>query len=289
MTESTPRIIDVEKQFKTRLPGIYHKLPRSFLRLIRHIVYENRLNHLIHESRDLEGIELVNWALEQFQVTVKIKGQKNIPADGRNIFVANHPIGGLDSLALLSALGSCYTSLKILSNEILDVVAGFHPLRVSVVTFGKFSRANALALKDVLISDQPLCVFPAGFVAKRNPVKIQDLPWNKFFVTSAVKYRRQVVPVFIAARNSALFYNIASIRRLLHIKSNLEMFLLPHEMFNKAGSTITIMFGAPISFATFDRSRTHREWAQQVRELVYLMGEYDKKDSWPLPKLENVI
>ena len=87
----------------------------------------------------------------------------------------------------------------------------------------------------------------------------------------------------------SLFYNIASIRRLLHMKSNLEMFLLPHEMFNKAGSTITIMFGAPISFATFDRSQTHREWAQQVRELVYLMGEYDKKDSWPLPKLENVI
>jgi hypothetical protein len=73
------------------------------------------------------------------------------------------------------------------------------------------------------------------------------------------------------------------------MKWNLEMFLLPHEMFNKAGSTITIMFGAPISFATFDRSRTHREWAQQVRELVYLMGEYDKKDSWPQPKLENVI
>jgi len=146
-----------------------------------------------------------------------------------------------------------------------------------------------LALKEVLISDQPLCVFPAGFVAKRNPVKIQDLPWNKFFITSAVKYQRQVIPVFIAARNSALFYNIASIRRLLHMKWNLEMFLLAHEMFNKAGSTITIMFGAPISFATFDRSRTHREWAQKVRELVYLMGEYDKKDSWSQPKLENVL
>ena len=289
MAESIPKIIDVEKQFKTRLPGIYHKLPRFFMRLIRSIVYENRLNYLIYESRELEGIELVNWALKQFQVTVKLKGQENIPKDGRNIFVSNHPLGGLDSLALLSALGLSYSSLKILSNEILDVVSGFHPLRLSVITFGKLTKANALALKDALMSDQPLCVFPAGFVAKRNPFKIQDLSWKKFFVSSAVKYQRKVVPVFIVARNSNLFYNISSIRKLLHMKSNLEMFLLPHEMFNKAGSTITIIFGAPIPFTAFDGSRTDREWAQQVRELVYLIGEYDKKEIWPPPRLENIL
>ena len=289
MKESIPRIIDVEKQFKTHLPDIYHKLPRSFLRLIRHIVYEKHLNNLIHKSRDLDGIELVNWALEQFQVTVKLKGLKNISNYGRSIFVANHPLGGLDSLALLSALGPYYSSLKILSNEILDVVPGFHSLRVSVVTFGKFTRANALTLKNVLASKHPLCVFPAGLVAKRNPFIIQDLPWNKFFVTSAVKYQRQVVPIYIDARNSDLFYNIASIRRLLHMKSNLEMFLLPHEMFNKAGSTIKVVFGSPICFTTFDSSRTHLEWAQQVRKLVYLIGESDKNNAWPMPKLENII
>ena len=289
MKESIPRIIDVENQFKTHLPDIYHKLPRLFLKLIRHIVYEKHLNNLIHKSRDLDGIKLVNWALEQFQVTVKLKGIKNISKDDRSIFVANHPLGGLDSLALLSAVGSYYTPLKILSNEILDVVPGFHSLRVSVVTFGKFTRANALTLKNILTSKQPLCVFPAGLVAKRNPFTIQDLPWNKFFVTSAVKYQRQVVPIYIDARNSDLFYNIASIRRLLHMKSNLEMFLLPHEMFNKAGSTIKVVFGSPISFTTFNSSRTHLEWAQQVRKLVYLIGESDKNNARPTPKMENII
>ena len=88
---------------------------------------------------------------------------------------------------------------------------------------------------------------------------------------------------------SDLFYNIASIRRLLHMKSNLEMFLLPHEMFNKTGSNIKVVFGSPIAFTTFDRNRTHLEWAQQVRKLVYLIGEHDKNNTWPTPKLENII
>ena len=111
MTESIPRIIDVEKQFKTHLPDIYHKLPRSFLRLIRHIVYEKHLNNLIHKSRDLDGIELVNWALEQFQITVKLKGLKNISKDGRSIFVANHPLAAQAGMKTLNRGGNAVDAM----------------------------------------------------------------------------------------------------------------------------------------------------------------------------------
>lgn len=277
MTDLYPKIIDVEKQFKSRIPSVYNKLPRSFFKVFRKILYENHLNQMIYQSRDLEGIKLVNWALKQFQVKIKIQGRGNIPKDGKTIFTANHPLGGLDSLALLSVLGSYYNSLKILSNEILDVVPGLHSLRVSMATFGTFTRSNAVDLKNVLESDQPLCVFPAGFVAKRNPIKIKDLPWKKFFITNAIKHKRRIVPVFISGKNSSLFYNIASLRKLLLLNSNLEMFLLPHEMFNKAGSRITIIFGTPISYKTFDRNQTHWEWAQDIRKLVFLMGENHKK------------
>ena len=50
------------------------------------------------------------------------------------------------------------------------------------------------------------------------------------------------------------------------------MFLLPREMFNKSSKTITITFGKPIAYKTFDESRTHLDWAQKVREYVYVLG-----------------
>ena len=126
-------------------------------------------------------------------------------------------------------------------------------------------------------------------MSKRNPVKISDLPWNKFFIHKAIQYKRDVIPVHVQARNSQLFYNIASFRKIFRIESNLEMFLLPREMFNKSGKTITITFGKPIAYKTFDKSRTHLEWAQKVREYVYLLDNKKFSSASTIPAFSDIL
>ena len=91
------------------------------------------------------------------------------------------------------------------------------------------------------------------------------------------------------ARNSQLFYNIASFRKIFRIKSNLEMFLLPREMFNKSGKTITITVGKPIAYKTFDESRTHLEWAQKVREYVYLLDSEKFSSASTIPDFSEIL
>jgi putative hemolysin len=140
-----------------------------------------------------------------------------------------------------------------------------------------------------LASEAQLLVQPAGTVSKRNPVKIRDLAWNKFFIHKAIQYKRDVIPIHVQARNSRLFYNIASFRKIFRIKSNLEMFLLPREMFNKSGKTITITFGIPIAYKTFDDSRTHLEWAQKVREYVYVLGSEKFSSANTIPAFSEVL
>jgi len=66
-----------------------------------------------------------------------------------------------------------------------------------------------------------------------------------------------------------LFYFIYVGRKLLRIKTNLELVLLPHEIFNKKNKTLKVKIGKPITYQTFDRSKTHFEWAQLVKEQVY--------------------
>jgi hypothetical protein len=57
-------------------------------------------------------------------------------------------------------------------------------------------------------------------------------------------------------------------RERLGIKLNIEMVLLPGEMFKSSGSTYNVHFGKPIKWETLD-ARKAREEAARLRDAVY--------------------
>jgi len=286
---SVPKVIDVEVALQEKIPDIYKKIPAVILRLIKKVIRQDDINRMIHESSHLHGIPLVDWALDQFGVDIVVKGKELIPKNGQFIFSANHPLGSLDGLAIITVVATIHQSVKFVANDLLRVIKGLEPVSLYIARFGEIDRQNAREINKTLASDAQLLVQPAGTVSKRNPVKISDLPWNKFFIRKAIQYKRDVIPVHIQARNSRLFYNIASFRKIFRIKSNLEMFLLPREMFNKNGKTITITVGKPIAYKTFDESRTHLEWAQKVREYVYLLGSENFSSASTIPAFSEIL
>ncbi len=52
---------------------------------------------------------------------------EHIPASGRVIIVANHPIGSLDGLALLRLLGRIRPDVKIVANQLLAQLTPLRP------------------------------------------------------------------------------------------------------------------------------------------------------------------
>ena len=286
---SVPKVIDVELALQEKIPDIYKKIPGVLIRLMEKVIRQDDMNRMIHESSHLNGIPLVDWVLDQFGVNIVVKGKKLIPKKGRYIYPANHPIGGLDGLAIVSVVAKIHPLIKFVANDLLRVIKGFDSISLYIARFGQINRRNAILINKTLASEAQLLVQPAGTVSKRNPVKIRDLAWNKFFIHKAIQYKRDVIPVHVQARNSRLFYNIASFRKIFRIKSNMEMFLLPREMFNKSGKTITITFGIPIAYKTFDDSRTHLEWAQKVREYVYVLGSEKFSSANTIPAFSEVL
>jgi 1-acyl-sn-glycerol-3-phosphate acyltransferase len=286
---SVPKVIDVELALQEKIPDIYKKIPGVLIRLMEKVIRQDDMNRMIHESSHLNGIPLVDWVLDQFGVNIVVKGKKLIPKKGRYIYPANHPIGGLDGLAIVSVVAKIHPLIKFVANDLLRVIKGFDSISLYIARFGQINRRNAILINKTLASEAQLLVQPAGTVSKRNPVKIRDLAWNKFFIHKAIQYKRDVIPIHVQARNSRLFYNIASFRKIFRIKSNLEMFLLPREMFNKSGKTITITFGIPIAYKTFDDSRTHLEWAQKVREYVYVLGSEKFSSANTIPAFSEVL
>ena len=286
---SVPKVIDVELALQEKIPDIYKKIPGVLIRLMEKVIRQADMNRMIHESSHLNGIPLVDWVLDQFGVNIVVKGKKLIPKKGRYIYPANHPIGGLDGLAIVSVVAKIHPLIKFVANDLLRVIKGFDSISLYIARFGQINRRNAILINKTLASEAQLLVQPAGTVSKRNPVKIRDLAWNKFFIHKAIQYKRDVIPIHVQARNSQLFYNIASFRKIFRIKSNLEMFLLPREMFNKSGKTITITVGKPIAYKTFDESRTHLEWAQKVREYVYLLGSENFSSASTIPAFSEIL
>ena len=242
-----------------------------------------------HEPIHLIGIPLVDCVLDQFRVNIFFKGKNLIPKRGGYIYPPIPPSGGLDGLAIVSVVAKIHPLIKFVANDLLRVIKGFDSISLYIARFGQINRRNAILINKTLASEAQLLVQPAGTVSKRNPVKIRDLAWNKFFIHKAIQYKRDVIPIHVQARNSRLFYNIASFRKIFRIKSNLEMFLLPREMFNKSGKTITITFGIPIAYKTFDDSRTHLEWAQKVREYVYVLGSEKFSSANTIPAFSEVL
>ena len=99
--------------------------------------------------------------------------------------------------------------------------------------------------------------------------KIIDLEWKKTFITKAKTYHRDIIPTHISGRNSNFFYNLSNIRKKLGIKANIEMLFLVNEFYKQKNKTLTITFGKPIPWQTFDGRYSDSEWAMKLRNFSY--------------------
>ncbi|MFL5754184.1 MAG: 1-acyl-sn-glycerol-3-phosphate acyltransferase, partial [Bacteroidia bacterium] len=198
---------------------------------------------------------------------------ENVPVSGGCIICANHPLGGLDGIALIHAVSRIRKDAKFLVNDILLFFKNFGDVFVAVNKTGKNSKGALTRIDDVYSSDNAVLVFPAGLVSRKQNGIIKDLEWKKSFVTKATTYKKPILPAFIEGRNTNWFYNLASFRKKIGIKANIEMFYLADEMFNQRGKPIRIHFGKPFSPDLLDESRSHREWAQVIKSYVYEMGK----------------
>ncbi len=275
-TENKVFQINIEEIIKTKNPKLAKRLPKFIINRIKKIIHQDEVNQTLRNHKDKYGLEFVKAVLDDFKITIKLQGEENIPENGRFIFAANHPLGALESLVMMYAVSKHFEKVRFLVNDILLNLKNFDPLFVPINKHGSQSRSAMELIDKAYDSDAQILYFPAGLVSRRNKGKIEDPEWKKSFIVKAKKHQRDIIPVFLTGRNSNFFYNLASFRKLIGIKANIEMFFLSNEAFKQKGKTITVFFGKPVSYTTFDKSKSLPEWAQYVKKIVYSMNP-DKK------------
>jgi len=266
------KYIDIEKSIRERKSGILPLLPGFIIRILEGIVCQDGMNYILNKYSHTVGKEFLVKVIEELNLTLEIEGLENLPEHKKCFFAANHPFGIIDGLVLTHIVSTKYGELKAIANDAFMYVPQLRPFVAAVNVFDGSSKEYLHQLEETYRQDIPITHFPAGIVSRKLKGKIQDLPWQKSFISKSVSSQRDIVPLHFHGRNSRLFYFIHSSRTVLGIKLNLELALLPREMFNKRNKTIRVTIGKPIPYQTFDKSHTHLEWAQKVRAQVYGLG-----------------
>ncbi len=263
--------INIDEMLRTKAPGAYKFIPRFLVNYVKRIVHEKDLNDFLKKNADKKGLDFVQEAINLMGVKIAIKGTENIPPTGGYIFASNHPLGGLDGLAVIQSIAKVRTDIKFFVNELLLALENIDNIIVPVNINGNSTRQMLETVEKIYSSNVAVPIFPAGLVSRKSGKdEIKDLRWKKSFITQAKHYHKDIVPIYIEGKNSRFFYNFASLRKKLRIKVNLEMFFLVNEMFNQKDKNIILHFGKPVSYKVFDKTHTDAQWANLFRDELYV-------------------
>lgn len=292
MEDKYGNLINFREIFEAKAPKLMKRMPNWLFRRIQKLLHEDDINTILSKYGHLQGVEFVQAVIKDFNLNIVVEGAENLTASDRILVASNHPLGGLDGIALIGTVGSHCPEPVTPVNDFLLFIKNLQPIFIPVNKVGKgvANRAENLRLfNETFAGDRAICYFPFGLCSRKvKGGKIMDLDWKKTFISKSKEFHRDIIPTHIDGRNTRFFYNLARLRKFLKIKVNIEMAFLADEFFKQRNKTLTIVFGKPIPYQTFDDRHTDAEWAEMLRCFSYDLANdkdlvFDPKQRYLIP------
>lgn len=231
----------------------------------------NDLNAVIQEAGNLEGAAFAGHVLAQLGVQVQLDASEleNIPADGAFVVLANHPYGGIESLALLSTMAAVRPETMYMGNFLLKNIPNLEKCIIGVNPFENIRNASSIAgLKTTLTNLKegiPVAIFPAGEVSSYDfkTKRITDPQWHPVVGKIIAKAGVPVLPVYFHGNNGWMFSLLKSIHPMLQTSK------LISELFNKKGHVLKITIGKFIPMDGSGKMQSDALLMESLRNAVY--------------------
>lgn len=273
------KFIDIQKLVASKSPKLAKFIPGFVYSYLKRILHQDEINAFMAKNEHLENEEFCSAVITQFNIQVEGKNLESIPNSGGVILVMNHPLGGMDAMALVHILKNKRKDIKFIVNDLLLNLTPIKGLFVGVNKHGANSRKLPEQMEELFSSEQLIGIFPAGLVSRKKKGKVEDLEWKKTFVKYARNHHKTMIPIYIEGRLSNFFYNLSNIRSFLGIKTNLEMLYLSDEMHNQKGKTIRFIVGEPFTIDSFEELKSDKKIAEAIKNKVYrLKSQLDNKN-----------
>ena len=265
--------IDIDEVLRQRATRYYKFIPRFLIRWLERTVCQDRLNWLLERNRGRRDADFCRGVLDDLNVGVKVTGEQNLhpDTDRRVVIVSNHPLGGLDGIALIDYVTRVYgDKIHFIVNDLLMAIKPLTGVFLPINKHGKQSRASLKAIEEAFAGNDPIIIFPAGLVSRRQKGGvIADLQWQKMFVNKSVEYHRNIIPLKFNGENSGFFYKFAKFRTRLGLKFNIEMIYLPREVFRSENKEFSIVIGESIKWDSLKSGKDAQRQADEIKKIVY--------------------
>ena len=267
MEKIKPIRLDIEETVRGKSPKLYRWIPRFLFSWLKKIIRQKEMNDFLKDNSHKRGIDFAEAVMGLFEAKTRIIHEERIPEDDLPyIVVSNHPLGGLDGIALIALFGRYRRNIKFPVNDILMALEPMEDIFVPVNKHGAISGKARNQLETAFSESNLLLYFPAGLCSRKNNGIIEDKNWKNTVFKKALHYQRPIIPVYFDGQNSKRFYNLAKFRTQLGLKFNIEMLFLPDEMFRQKGQTFNVVIGEPVSVETLQNMKNP---ALEIRRIVY--------------------
>lgn len=285
--------IDLGQVLQTRAPRLSRILPKWLLHSLERLICQDDLNRILEENAGKTGAEFCRGVLQSLDVKVKVNNPEMLPPKDKRrvVFVSNHPLGGLDGIALIDMVHRHYGGqVWFVVNDLLMAVKPLAGVFLPINKMGNQSRQSLENIERAFAGDDPIIIFPAGLVSRYRKVPyngrrvkmVCDLPWQKMVVNKCVHHHRDIVPLFFSGMNSMDFYKKANLRKRLGIKFNIEQVLLPREMIRSKGKTFTVTVGGIKPYSMMGEGKDAAGYAHALAYEVYMLR--DRQGSAAVPE-----
>ncbi|GAB1373115.1 lysophospholipid acyltransferase family protein [Candidatus Kapaibacterium sp.] len=244
--------INIRKILEEKAPALLLKYPEFvvnlFINVLTGFLKVNEINKFLEQNLEKFNFDFIDGLFQEldFSYIVSSKDRIKIPSEGRLIIVSNHPLGGLDGLALLKSVSEVRNDVVVVANDILKNIDNLNDLFLSMDVYSTSKHKEHIKdIEKALNDEKAVIFFPSGKVSRLRMNGINDAKWQNGAIKFSSKLNVPILPAFIKGRNSLLFY-LASL-----INSRIGMFMLPQELFRQKGRSIEIKFGDVIPAGSF--------------------------------------
>lgn len=274
--------IDIDAVLRDRAPGVRRFMPRWLVRCLERIICQDQLNEMLEVCRGKRDADFCRGVMEHLDIELEVKHADRLPdpSHRRVTIVSNHPLGGLDGMALIDRVTAHWgPGVKFVVNDLLMAIEPLRGTFIPINKHGSQSRGALNSLDSAMASDDPVIVFPAGLVSRHGADGVvKDLEWRKMFVNKSIQYHRDIIPIHFGGHNSGFFYKFARLRTRLGLKLNLEMVRLPAEVFKSRGSHYVMTVGEMIPWTQLEGGVEAAAQAAKIKETVYALSEDGAKN-----------
>lgn len=236
-------MISVDAVLEEKIPNLSSKHPvvrNSVTNFFKFLFHEREFHQFEEKYPHVEGFDFVEQVLSYFDFDYRVfdRELERIPAAGRVVIVANHPIGSLDGLALLKMVGEIRPDVRVIANDMLYSLEKLRSLLLPVDNMSNKTRKDSIKnIREWLEDDGAVIIFPAGEVSRFGPSGIKDGRWNSGFLRFAQATNSPILPLFVNGRNSIFFYALSLLAKPI------STLWLVREMFKQANRHVDVRVG----------------------------------------------